>query len=61
MTRPDGICPNCFATWTARRPRPPAAWCWHSATVAWPAGDGWRIESAKGRAMLERLRAEGIR
>jgi hypothetical protein len=62
MTQPDGICRACFWTWSARRPRPPAVYCWHSSTVArlTEAGD-WLVESVKGREALERLRQEGVR
>lgn len=60
-SRPVGVCANCFATFLARRPRPPAAWCWHSGTVARPTDDGWQVESVKGREALERLRRDGIR
>jgi hypothetical protein len=55
--RPEGVCPNCFAAWQARRPRPTAVHCWHGRTVAWPKADGWHIEPALD-SVLRRLRVE---
>jgi hypothetical protein len=37
---PSSICPNCYATFRASRPRPAFCWCWHNSSVARQRRDG---------------------
>jgi hypothetical protein len=61
IPRPAEICGNCFAIYIAAKPRPPGAWCWHSAHVARPTSSGWHVEKVTGRRALAALREEGVR
>ena len=56
--QPPGICRNCFATWRARRPRPPAVFCHHFGNAAEVGADGWTVIEAIGARELGRLRRE---
>ena len=56
--QPDHVCPNCFATWRAAKPRPAAIYCCHARIVASRTQATWRTEPATD-SLLERLRAEG--
>lgn len=61
--RPDHVCPNCFATWKAAKPRPSAIYCHHAKVVAWRVEGAWRTEPAtdsalRSHGLLMRLRAE---
>lgn len=58
MNRPEGVCHNCYVVFRATKPKPVAAWCWHSRTLAYPTPTGWRLEHP-GDVTLKRLRAEG--
>lgn len=58
-SRPDRICPNCWATFRAAKPQPAAAWCWHTRTLAYPTLTGWQLEHPSDSA-LKRLRAGGM-
>jgi hypothetical protein len=59
-SRPEGVCANCFATWRARRPRPPALYCWHYGVVARPRSDGWELLEDVSDGELAGMRAEGL-
>ena len=57
---PEGICPNCFATWRARKPRPEALHCHHRNAVARLVLGGWKITHGVGRIALKALQKEGV-
>jgi hypothetical protein len=58
--RPALICPNCWATWRAAKPRPSGLWCFHSRVAARPRGDGWEIVEHVSDRELKQLRADGV-
>jgi hypothetical protein len=60
QSRPAGICPNCYATWRARRPRPTAVYCHHLGNAARPTVNGWQILESISARDLAALRAEGL-
>lgn len=58
--RPECVCPNCFVTWRARRPRPPAVFCWHNRSAARLRADGWQVIKHPSDSELAEMRAAGL-